>query len=389
MSGEIMPMHDEPVGGLAWRSKIDLADELIQQYLDYEHEAASIAPAEELIQPNNFAHSIGDFRLGTLSPPYRDVPPNRQSDGYAFCVAPHETDDPAYMAGMYFRVTRGDTPDVAESKSIFIARPNTLEGILAHREEVEELSRTLSKPELKVVKRILGKMTKSLRLARKVINLEDDPDEVHTGKSRPSRRSFDKLAMTADLNRLVSADPTIMYAVQNYNLSELSVLFPANRPLRSPAAEASVSANSENEHISEWPEFAAAIKTHFRRETDTNLAKSAIAIQHIVGEDHYVMRFQAQAGQLPKVQILCWGQDNRWRSQEFDLRVNDEEDDLERLKIKSEWNKTALLEAVEYGQPITNEVYKGYLELAASDPDSELSAGSIINITVNKKRPAA
>ncbi len=388
MPGETIH-HDEAVGGLAWKSKVDLADELIHKYLDYEHESVLMAPAEELIPSGGYLNSIGNFRFGTLSPPYRDSSSRHLTDGYAFCVAPHESHDPAYMTGTYFRIARGDTPEVAESKSIFIARPDTLQGMLAEQEETEELARALLKPELEVVTRILGKMAQSLRLARMIINFDDSCVDLETGRPTVSKGSFIKLDMEADLNKLANPDPVILCALQDYNLPELNKLFPANQPIRSPAMETDQLAGIRPEHISEWPEFTSAIESRFRRETDTGLKGSALAIQHLAGDDHYFMRFRMQTGELSRIQLLCWDQNDHWLVQEFDLTVTKQEDDLARLKIRPEWDRAVLLEAVKYGQPITNEIYKGYLEIAACDPDSELSAGEVIDLRVNKKRPAA
>jgi hypothetical protein len=293
------------------------------------------------------------------------------------------------MTGTYFRITRDEIPEVAETKSIFVARPDTLQGMLAEQEEIEELSRKLSKPELEVVTRILGKMARGLRLARTILNFDESFVEVETGRPTASRASFIKLDLEKELSKLVAPNPVIMSALQDYNLPELNKLFPANHPPPSSDMKTDQPTDTRPEHISEWSELTSSIKSRFRRETDTDLRESTLALKHQVNGDSYYMRFRMRGGQLLKIQLLCWDLDNNWLTQEFDLAGDQLDDDLDRLKIKTQWDRAALIEAVTNGRPITNEEYTHYLQVAASDPKSDLSVGKVTNLPVHKKRPAA
>lgn len=376
--------YDDPLGIHGWRSKKMLGGLILEEFERYEHSFRT-EDARLLSASNHGLEDplVGEHRLSTL------VPKN-DITGYALVATQSENPNHRGIEGILYSVDLSNDPQVTESNNIFITASSLLKREVARQAEVKDLASRFDKTQLEAILRLTGKMVVGFAYQEALPENEGPtPDAYYTAKAMS-----DSLRRRDKINRAIAVEPRVLRALQHFNLDHLSLLFPSSikaegSKIKPPIVKPYQVDQTETLHIFEWGEFTEAAASRLRRETDKTSLHTAVALQHITDEEHYVARIQAQAGTLTKIQVLRQAGSKDWESQEFDLRPDNDDDDLERLQINPAWNKEALLEAIQQGRPVTNEFYKGYLLLAAMSPDSNIPLAEVVDLTIVKKKKRA
>ncbi len=362
MSGEYQ--YDYPIGLYdLYYSSCSLAEVAILSFGKQEKARANQCIEDLPYNSNSRATPKESNQLSTLVA-------QGQTMGHALAIAPSVEGGQAGTAGIFYTVNLDREPEVHSAQTFFMPSVKHLAKDKQHDVVIEDLISRFTKSELEALLRMSGKILDTMRLEDKMDAVEED---TYTARNEET------------LQRRSGLEPNIVHALHDYSLDDLSAIFPS-----SSATEAS-GYNGETLHILEWNDFIQIAQSYFRREDDKRRPKATVALQHTDNRYHYVMRLQAEGGALTKIQLLRADLvTDEWKEQEFDLQSVQDEDDWETLQIDPGWDKHELMGAVQQGQPISNEVYKGYLVLAAEDPNTSIPEAVVINyVEEQKKRRSA
>jgi hypothetical protein len=368
MSAELYEF-DESLGLWGFVNDKDLATCAINNVVRYEQGLAKIEPLMPA-SPDEYRGILSELGLSTL------VMEDEQM-AYALALTASGETNRRGTEGICYTIDLGrsksldDEPEVVKSKSIFITHSSLLESSRDYETEVAELTHRFSKSELEAIMRMSGKLATSLEVATEL------PKQVIS-------RTF---SHRAALNRAATIEPRVLYALKQYHLDDLGTFFPGRRSEEVAADESP----EEIVHILEWNKFLSLAKDLFRRESDDAQAKTSIALQHVIDTNHYLIKIEAAHGELTQIKLLCYDDAGTLQKKKYDLRSVSDEDDMDRLRIGSHWNRAELLECLREGTPISEKMYRSYLELEKLELEESASEDPASKVTDirSRKRPAA
>ncbi len=369
-------IYDESLGIYGHESHARLARAVMQDLIRYEETCENVGNFLELPHLDMTAVPDEEFRVSSI------VDSPTAKIGYALAVARADQSDVATMGGVFYRIDRED-PSVQENKGLVVARPETFVSNRDYQDEIEGLMHRFDRSELEAVMRMLGKMTISLEMARKLQRAGDEGLESLSVAARMKADTEIKRAKDI-LERTAVVEPYVLSALHNYKQDEVRALFPVNRPFL--GGETS---RVNNEHLMEWNDFTQSVDELLRHENTPDSGDRHLNIHYEIDSKLYYVKLVIEDDQLIGVQMLC-DDTGAWKSQLFDLYSTDA-DESGRNDINPMWDKSEVLASLRDGEIIDDEAYEYYRMLAENSLKTSFSnKGELIQIKqVNKKRPAA
>jgi hypothetical protein len=397
MPAEIDYPYDEAPGWYGWQSPEWLARTVIKGFNQNQQAQATSELVDSLADPVDYVASVGDFRLSSL------VESSRDKTGWALAVAPLDRLDEINVSAMLFRVNRygrngrDDPPEIEMAVPIPVIRSKASPGSGPDsplcKKEISELTAQFSKVELEVVIRTIGKITTSLYMAQEIKYIDDEDAPGGNGTISQMKALNAILRATTRMKTAAAVEPRVLSALQSYKLDTLDVFDSDDRVLASRPNQASqeqLGSQAAIEHVSEWHELISAANSLIESEiAASGQLDFRVPIQHEVDGSLYLANVRAENAALSGIQLICLDSYGTGHIKSFDLRVDTDDDDLDRNQVGPDWDREAVVACLEDGDQISKDMYDGYRETVVAETDDKPVNNVASLDDKRKKRPAA